>query len=127
MTFSEVVYIPHGKNTMTATFIELFTETGKSLQITPTHIIPIYKNCIDQNKGEYEMIYAANVNIGYCLLTANGTEKLVSVENSRGYGGMYTLGKVYHMYIYICIYICICICICVCVYIYVHVCLIPHI
>lgn len=91
MTFSEVVYIPHGKNTMTATFIELFTETGKSLQITPTHIIPIYKNCIDQNKGEYEMIYAANVNIGYCLLTTNGTEKLVSVENSRGYGGMYTL------------------------------------
>ena len=120
MTFSEVVYIPHGKNTMTATFIELFTETGKSLQITPTHIIPIYKNCMDQNKGEYEMIYATNVNIGYCLLTANGTEKIVSVQNSKGYGGMYTLGKVYHMYIYMYMYMYMYIYICTCMFI-------PHI
>ena len=43
--YSDVVYLPHLANKMLSTFIQLETESGETLRLTESHILPISTSC----------------------------------------------------------------------------------
>jgi Hint module len=44
LQYSEVIAVPHNRNSVQATFVKLVTSTGRDIHMTPYHIIPV-GNC----------------------------------------------------------------------------------
>jgi hypothetical protein len=76
-SFSEVLVLPHAKNTEPAAFLTLITETRKSVDMTSDHFIP---TC------DYEVVTAGELVVGDCLLTVDGKETLVEIAQTAKYG-----------------------------------------
>uniref|UniRef100_A0A914DVA1 Uncharacterized protein n=1 Tax=Acrobeloides nanus TaxID=290746 RepID=A0A914DVA1_9BILA len=65
--FSEVTSFLHRLSGTTAYFIEIETEVGNMIKLTPQHFI--YKtNCEATDMSKIRVVYAENVHIGDCLL-----------------------------------------------------------
>ena len=88
LTYSEVVYIPHETTHMVGTFLEVTTEGHKSVQITPTHLMPVSISCLGD---DFKLTQAADLSMGICLQTVDGLDKIASIKTSTGFGGMYTV------------------------------------
>jgi hypothetical protein len=79
-SFSPVLTLPHAANSETATFLNLTTETGKSVFMTPDHYIP---------KCNLDDVTASKLVAGDCLITADGKETLMAVASAEK-NGVYT-------------------------------------
>jgi hypothetical protein len=79
-SFNPVLKLPHAENSETATFLNLTTETGKSVFMTPDHFIP---------KCNFHEVTASELVVGDCLLTMDGKETLMEIESAKK-KGVYT-------------------------------------
>ena len=82
-----MVAIPHGQNSKTVVFTNILTEKGRSIKLSPEHLIPVGQ-CQDDDK-KYPLIAASSVMIGSCIMTVNGKDKVISL-NTETDSGMYT-------------------------------------
>jgi len=79
-SFSPVLTLPHAANSEHAAFLNLTTETGKSVIMTPDHYIP---------KCNLDEVTASELVVGDCLITADGKETLMAVTSAEK-NGVYT-------------------------------------
>jgi len=79
-SFNPVLTLPHAKNTQTATFLNLTTETGKSVIMTPDHYIP---DCAGEELTANKLV------VGDCLNTIDGKETLFEITSVKK-SGIYT-------------------------------------
>jgi hypothetical protein len=79
-SFSPVLSLPHASNTQSAKFLNLTTETGKSVIMTPDHFIP---------KCNFEEVTANKLIAGDCLVTIDGKETLMEISSVE-MNGIYT-------------------------------------
>ena len=86
LSFADVVFLPHEKNTQLASFIEIETESGASLKATPTHFV-MAGTCGDKNM---RLSRVEDVAVGYCVLTTLGEVAVIRVSKTQE-RGVYTL------------------------------------
>jgi hypothetical protein len=79
-SFSPVLTLPHAANSEHAAFLNLTTETGKSVIMTPDHYIP---------KCNLHEVTASELVVGDCLMTMDGKETLMEVRSTEK-NGVYT-------------------------------------
>ena len=84
--FSDVVYLPHGRNEQRATFAQVSTESGRDLKMTLNHMLPAGA-CVLSN---LPYVAASKVVVGDCVQTVSGREQVVSVGKVEG-KGIYTV------------------------------------
>ena len=84
--FSEVVYLPHGRNEQRATFAQISTESGRDLKMTMNHILPAGACAL----STLPLVAAGEVTVGDCVQTMSGREQVVSVDKVEG-KGIYTV------------------------------------
>ena len=84
-SFSDVVYVPHGANTIEATFVMLTTETGRNVKMTTNHILPA-----GQCGAAMTVRRADAVSAGDCVMTVEGVEKVMDMVTMQG-KGIYTV------------------------------------
>jgi Hint module len=83
--YSDVVAVPHAKNEIAATFSHITTESGKDIKMTAEHLVAA-SVC-----GEASALKtAASVQVGECVQTVAGEERVVSNVEEAG-RGLYTL------------------------------------
>jgi len=80
LSFSPVVFLPHGVNVKEASFVELTTSGNKMLKATPMHLL--------QTCGG-ALAYAGSLKAGACLKTVDGDESIKSVTRVTA-KGLYT-------------------------------------
>jgi hypothetical protein len=73
--YSEVVAVPHDKNDITRDFIKITTSSGKSLTLTPTHLL-VSGAC---GSAFLPLKPARQVKHGHCVMTTSGQELVESV------------------------------------------------
>ena len=83
--YSDVAYLPHGKNEERTVFAVIATESGRDVKMTANHILPAGA-CAAQT---LPMVSANQVAVGDCVETVSGREKVVSVGKVEG-KGIYT-------------------------------------
>jgi len=84
--YSDVAYLPHGKNTETAVFMVLATEAGRDVKMTANHMLPAGV-C---SAASLPVVAASAVTVGDCVETVSGRERVVSVGTVAG-EGIYTV------------------------------------
>jgi hypothetical protein len=84
-SFSDVVYVPHGANTIEATFVMLTTESGRNVKMTTNHILPA-----GQCGAAMTVRRADAVSAGDCVMTMDGEEKVMDMVTMQG-KGIYTV------------------------------------
>ena len=85
LTFSEVVFVPHGSNEENALFAHIFTVNGYDLKMTQNHILPA-----GPCGSSLPLAYASQISAGDCIQTISGEVKVSKVELWRGQG-VYTI------------------------------------
>jgi len=81
ISYSNVVFLPHGENDQRATFVEIKTKKmKKSLKMTRAHLIPLCSGSLS---------IAANLKVGSCIRTIDGDDEIMST-NSIKMNGVYT-------------------------------------
>jgi hypothetical protein len=86
LLFSQVVFLPHEKNAIAASFISLSSAT-RTVRMTPQHLVMASKTC---DTSSLSLSYASDVNVGSCLSTVDGLEVVTDVSRSTG-RGIYTV------------------------------------
>ena len=81
MSFSEVVAIPHGRNSENAQFTQIDTDSQRDIKMTPDHLVMAAADC-----ASFSLMAASAVQAGDCLRTVDGAEKVVSVSVVDGQG-----------------------------------------
>ena len=90
LKYADVVVVPHSANQQAATFVQLETVSGKSLQLTADHFVAAGE-CEGMVAGaEVQVVTAAEVKAGMCVRTVSGVEAVVSAELVYG-SGLYTV------------------------------------
>ena len=84
--YSDVVYVPHGRNQQRATFIQVTTESGRDLKMTKNHMLPAGACAL----STLPLVAADNVVVDDCIQTVSGRELVVSVGKIEG-KGIYTV------------------------------------
>ena len=84
--FSDVVYLPHGRNEEQAIFAQISTESGRDLKMTLNHILPAGACAL----STLPLVAARRVVMGDCIQTVDGREQVVSVGQVEG-KGIYTI------------------------------------
>ena len=84
--YSDVAYLPHGKNTETAVFTVLTTAAGRDVKMTANHMLPA--GACDAAKS-LPVVAASAVAVGECVQTVSGRDRVVSVGTVEG-EGIYT-------------------------------------
>jgi len=69
LSYSDVVFLPHGKNNKEAVFVNMAMESGTTLKATPKHLV---RTCGG------ELVAAESVDIGMCLNTKTGGSTVTS-------------------------------------------------
>ena len=87
--YTDVIAIPHAHNDIVGDFVEIVTLTGRSLRITPEHII-VAGTCDVTSRRRLRLIPAGIVTVGSCLLTVEGFEAVTSVSILK-LVGIYTI------------------------------------
>lgn len=85
----QVVYLPHKRNKQQTDFVHIMTEGSRDLKITSNHILPCGK-CGSSASYIFPLISASQVNVGDCVMTVSGEEKVRTVEITQGLG-VYTI------------------------------------
>jgi hypothetical protein len=83
-SFSDVVYVPHGANTIEATFVMFTTETGRNVKMTTNHFLPA-----GQCGATMTVRRADAVSADDCIMTVDGAEKVMDTVTMQG-KGIYT-------------------------------------
>jgi hypothetical protein len=83
--YSDVAYLPHGKNTDKAVFKVLATEAGRDVKMTANHVLPAGACGL----ASLPYVAASSVVVGDCVQTVSGRERVVSVSTTEG-AGIYT-------------------------------------
>jgi hypothetical protein len=84
--FSQVISLPHDKNDERATFAFLTTATGRSIKMTPEHIVMVDPSCGTKTV----LMKASEVEKDMCLVTVEGQEQVTAVSSVSG-NGIYTV------------------------------------
>ena len=84
--FADVIALPHGKNQIETSFVELSTSTS-SLKATPAHLI-MAGSCDSSNS--MTLVRTEDVNIGDCLASTDGPVEVVSSSMTKS-NGIYTV------------------------------------
>ena len=84
--FSDVVYVPHGRNDQRATFAQIATASGRDLKMTVNHYLPAGACAL----STLPLIVAGMVVVGDCVQSVEGREQVVSVGKIEGQG-VYTV------------------------------------
>lgn len=77
LSYSPIIAIPHEENSVISQFVDILTESGKTIRMTPDHIIPS-GYCLPS--APLTLVSAAEVAIGSCLQSIDGREKVVSID-----------------------------------------------
>jgi hypothetical protein len=85
ITFADVVFLPHKKNNLQSTFVEIETVNGASLKVTPFHLV-MAGTC---GTNEMHLIRASDVAVGTCMDTAFGETAVTASTMTQG-KGIYT-------------------------------------
>ena len=85
--YSSVIAIPHEKNDITATFTKLRTTSGKTINLTPSHLIP---SGVCGSASMLPLTASKDVALGNCVMTVDGQEIVIEKEEILG-KGIYTL------------------------------------
>ena len=83
--FSDVVYVPHARNSQRTVFARIITESGRDVQMTLNHLLPA-----GQCGSALPLTYASKVTVGDCIMTVSGEEKVSAAERVQG-SGVYTI------------------------------------
>jgi len=76
--FAPIISLPHkAGNSEMATFLKIVTDAGKSVQMTPGHLIP---NCAGK------MFSAKDVAVGDCVRTVDGKEAVSEITSATHFG-----------------------------------------
>ena len=86
--FSDVVFVPHERNMKIATFIELETETMRSVKVTPEHLV--LNGACSAPQESFTLTKADEVSTGTCLRTIEGLEKISAINKVQD-KGIYTV------------------------------------
>ena len=84
--FSDVVYLPHGRNEQRTTFAQVTTESGRDLKMTLNHMLPSGACAM----STLPLIAAGQVVVGDCEQAVSRREQIVSVGKVKG-KGIYTI------------------------------------
>lgn len=84
-SFSPVIVVPHGQNKDAATFINIVTQSGREVKMTPDHIL-LNGAC----GTELNLVTAKSVQTGSCVQTKDG-EEVVQSTNTVADRGVYTI------------------------------------
>ena len=71
---AEVVLIPHQSNNMEYEFYKITTSSGKSVELTDTHMI-LTGNC----DADLNLKMARDVKVGLCFLTIDGCNITITI------------------------------------------------
>jgi len=86
LRFSNVVAVPHGKNSIVADFQNIVTEQGSDIKLTAEHLLPAGACGV----AELPLSRAADVVVGECIQTVAGQETVASNQVVQG-EGVYTV------------------------------------
>jgi hypothetical protein len=81
---TSVVYVPHKPNKKSTLFAHISTE-NKDIKMTMNHLLPA-----GACSSSLSLIHASQVNVGNCIMTISGQEKVVSVVPIES-EGVYTI------------------------------------
>lgn len=84
--FSEVIAVPHGRNSIITDFQHIVTEHGSDIKLTADHLLPA--GACDMS--ELPLSRSADVILGNCIQTVNGQEIVSSNTVTQG-EGVYTV------------------------------------
>jgi hypothetical protein len=87
MFYSDVVFVPHGPNKDSALFVHISTAHGRDIKMTANHILP---SGVCGNTASLSLSYARSVNVGDCIMTVAGEERVSAVDVVPGQG-LYTI------------------------------------
>ena len=87
--YSDVVFVPHGPNRDNAHFIQIITVHGRDIKLTGSHILPSGA-CSTASSLPLPLVYAKHVNVGDCVMTVSGEERVSAVGVVQGQG-LYTV------------------------------------
>jgi Hint module len=85
--YSDVLFVPHGPNKDSALFVHISTAHGRDIKMTESHILPAGA-C--NTASSLPLVYAKDVNVGDCVMTVSGEERVSAVEVVPGQG-LYTI------------------------------------
>lgn len=85
-SFSEVAHVVHEPNTEASTFVTLRVATGESLKVTPEHIVPAGACDRTASLQSMPLVRAGTVQVGDCLYTPSGQQRVVSTSSTKGNG-----------------------------------------
>jgi Hint module len=85
--YSDVVFVPHGPNKDSALFVHITTAHGRDIKMTHSHILP---SGACNTASPLPLVYAKNVNVGDCVMTVSGEERVSAVGVVPGQG-LYTI------------------------------------
>jgi Hint module len=85
--YSDVVFVPHGPNEDSALFVHITTAHGRDIKMTGSHILP---SGACNSASSLPLVYAKDVNVGDCIMTVSGEERVSAVEVVPGQG-LYTI------------------------------------
>lgn len=74
--FSEVVFVPHSANKVTAVFIHITTTSGRDIKMTKSHVLPAGA-C--GSSSPLPLRYASQVSVNDCVMTVTGEESVSTV------------------------------------------------
>jgi hypothetical protein len=87
--FSEVIAVPHDRNSEVATFTRLATLSGADIKMTSDHLLMVEPTCVVD--GAPVLMTAEDVKAGMCLLSVvAGLDEVVSTSSVTG-SGVYTV------------------------------------
>jgi len=86
--YSDVVFIPHDTNQFTTTFVNIETNSGKSIKMTKNHLIP--SGDCNNDSELFSLTSASKVKLSKCIMTVSGKEEVSSVTTSIA-KGIYTI------------------------------------
>jgi Hint module len=81
--YSDVVFVPHGRNKDSAVFVQITTAHGRDIKMSKSHILP---SGACNTASSLPLVYAKNVNVGDCVMTVTGEERVSAVGVVPGQG-----------------------------------------
>ena len=87
LSYSDVIAVPHQTNDIAADFVELGTASGRTIKLTPEHMI-LAGTCGESS--DFGLLRAEEVVVGSCLRTIDGLDTVQSTSLTKA-TGLYTI------------------------------------
>jgi len=82
--YDDVVFVPHRKNEVRSVFREIETASGRTLMLTPDHLV--MAGMCGEDKTLRSLKRARDVAVGECVIAVSGEDKVVSSKEVEGNG-----------------------------------------